>query len=62
MASPMRTGVQRKSEFQKKADETYKNLRACWEVDLKWSNYPEVIEKVSQECDMVLCNDLALYI
>jgi len=46
MASPMRVDLQRKSDFQKKTDDTYKNLQACWKIDLDWCNYPEVIEKV----------------
>jgi len=46
MASPARV-EQKKSEILKKADETYKNLQACWKLDLDWSLYPEVIENVS---------------
>lgn len=40
MASPKRT------EFVKKAADTNKNLQACRDVDLDWSLYPEVVQKV----------------
>lgn len=40
MASPMRT------EFLKKTADTNKNLQACRLVDIDWSLYPEVVQKV----------------
>ena len=52
MASPMRADFQKKTEFQKKASDTYKNLQACWKVDLDWSIYPDIIRKVS--CVLVI--------
>lgn len=50
MTSPMRTDFQKKTEFQKKAGETYRNLQACWKVDLNWSIYPSIIREVSCMC------------
>ena len=40
MTSPMR------NEFLKKAADTNRNLQTCKEIDIDWTLYPEVVQKV----------------